>query len=145
MAQLGSIAFSGSCLAFQIGLAEIPITRIENGCPTGSDTVRHAVIGVASGLYDVALALGAEKMREKPGSESLIAIGSSGFGGSPAWTWGSTAPAMQAVYASRQIHELGYTMEDFARVAVKNHKNETKCPFAHYRYEVTIEDVLNSP
>ena len=145
MAQLGAIAFSGSWLSSQIGNAEIPISRVENGCPTGSDAVRHGVIGVASGLYDVVLVLGAEKMREKPGSESLIAIGSSGFGGSPAWTWGSTAPAMQALYAARQMHELGCTQEQFARVAVKNHKNGSLDPLAHYRFEVTIDQVLNSP
>lgn len=145
MAQLGAIAFSGSWLASQIGNTEIPISRVENGCPTGADTLRHAIIGVASGLYDVTLALGCEKMREKPGTEALIAIGSEGFGGSPAWTWGSTAPAMQALYATRQMYELGYTMEMFARVAVKNHKNGVDCPYAHYRYEVTIEDVLKSP
>ncbi len=141
----GAGAMSGSWLATQIGNTGIPITRIESGCPTGSDTLRHAIFGVASGMYDVVLALGAEKMREKPGTESLIALGTIGLGGHPSWTWGSTAPAMQAVYATRQMYELGYTMETFARVAVKNHHNGKLCPFAHYRYEVTIEDVLRSP
>ena len=142
---LGLQITSGSWLASQIGNAEIPITRVENGCPTGSDTLRQAILGVASGVYDIALALGVEKMREKPGSESLIAIASGGMPGHPSWFWGLTAPALQALYATRQIYELGMSQEQFARVAVKNHHNGTLCPFAHYRYEVTIEDVLKSP
>jgi acetyl-CoA C-acetyltransferase len=136
---------SGSWIGSQIGNTDIPISRIENGCPTGGDAFRHATMAVAAGLYDVALAIGAEKMREKPGSESLIALGASGLGGHPSWTWGFTAPAAQAVYATRQMYECNCTMETFARVAVKNHHNGKLCPFAHYRYEVTIEDVLKSP
>jgi len=142
---LGLQALSGSWLGSQIGNMDIPITRVENGCPTGADTFRHACLAVASGLYDVVLALGVEKMREKPGVESLIALGFGGLPGHPAWSWGMTAPALQALYATRQMYELGYTMEMFARVAVKNHKNGVFCPYAHYRYEVTIEDVLRSP
>jgi acetyl-CoA C-acetyltransferase len=53
-------------------------------------------------------------------------------------------PGIQALHATRQMYELGYTMENFARVAVKNHHNGTFCPYAHYQFEVTIERVLGS-
>jgi len=145
---IGTGAQSGAMLASMIGNLEIPITRVENGCPTGSDAFRNACLGVASGVYDVVLALGAEKMRDKPGQESLIGAGGGGsaiLGLHPAWMMGTGGPSLQALYATRQMHEFGYTMEDFARVAVKNHHNGSFCPFAHYQFDVTMERVLNSP
>ena len=145
---IGQGAQAGSSLATIIGNMEIPITRIENGCPTGADTFRNACLGVASGVYDVVLALGVEKMRDKPGQESLIAVGGSAVPVlsdlHPSWLLGGGGPSLQALYATRQMYELGCTMEDFARVAVKNHHNGTFCPYAHYRFEVTIERVLQS-
>jgi acetyl-CoA C-acetyltransferase len=141
---IGQGALGGTVLATLIGNRRIPITRIENGCPTGNDTFRNAAIGVASGLYDIVLALGAEKMRDKPGVESLIGVGNV-TGLHPSWTLGTGGPSVQALYATRQMHELGYTMEDFARVAVKNHHNGVACPYAEYRFEVTVEQVINSP
>jgi len=145
---IGQGAQAGSSLASIIGNMEIPITRVENGCPTGADTFRNACLGVASGVYDVVLALGVEKMRDKPGSESLIAAGGGTgaiMGQHPSWMMGHGGPSLQAFYATRQMYELGFTMEDFAKVAVKNHHNGTFCPYAHYRFEVTVERVLNSP
>ena len=145
---IGQGDMAGTSLGSALGLRDIPISRLENGCPTGNDTFRNAVLGVASGAYDVVLALGAEKMRDKPGMESLVAAGGGGggiLGLHPSWMLGMGGPPLQALYATRQMHELGYTMEDFARVAVKNHHNGVACPYAEYRFEVTIERVLNSP
>jgi acetyl-CoA C-acetyltransferase len=145
---IGQGALCGASLATMIGNREIPITRTENGCPTGSDAFRNACLGVASGVYDVVLAMGAEKMRDKPGVESLIAAGGGGggiLGLHPSWMLGMGGPVLQALYATRQMHQLGYTMEDYARVAIKNHHNGVACPYAHYRFEVTMERVVNSP
>jgi len=145
---IGQGAQSGSSLASIIGNMEIPITRLENGCPTGGDTFRHACLGVASGVYDVVLALGVEKMRDKPGVDSLVNVGGGTgaiLGMHPSWMMGGGGPSIQALYATRQMYELGCTMEDFARVAVKNHHNGIFCPYAHYRFEVTVERVLSSP
>jgi acetyl-CoA C-acetyltransferase len=145
---IGQGAQSGHSLTSMLGNRNIPCTRLENACPTGGDTFRHACLGVASGMYDVVLALGAEKMRDKPSAESLGGAGGGGgaeTGNHPAWMIGQGGPAIQAMHATRQMHELGYTMEDFARVAVKNHHNGTFCPYAHYQFEITMERVLNSP
>ena len=144
---IGQGTQGGVTLSSLIGNREIPVTRTENGCPSGGDALRNGVLGVASGAYDVVLVLGAEKMRDKPNAESLTAVGAAGatLGIHPSWTLGGGGPVSQALYATRQMHELGYTMEDFARVAVKNHKNGVHCPYAHYRFEVTLERVLSSP
>jgi acetyl-CoA C-acetyltransferase len=138
----------GQTLSAMIGKPDMPCTRVENACPTGGDTFRNACIGVASGVFDVVLALGAEKMRDKPSAESLGGAGGGGgseIGAHPSWMLGQGGPAIQAMHATRQMHDLGYTMEDFARVAVKNHHNGTFCPYAHMQFEITIDRVLNSP
>jgi acetyl-CoA C-acetyltransferase len=145
---IGQGAQGGQTLGSMIGNRDIPVTRIENGCPTGGDTFRHACLGVASGLYDVVLALGAEKMRDKPSAESMVGAGGGGAttGWHPSWMIGGQGgPIIQGMHAVRQMHEFGYTMEDFARVAVKNHHNGTLCPYSHFQFEVSIEQVLNSP
>jgi len=144
---IGAGTQSGGTLSSLIGNREIPVTRTENGCPTGGDAFRNGVLGVASGAYDVVLVLGAEKMRDKPSAESLNAVGAAGasLGIFPGWTLGGGGTVLQAMYATRQMFELGYTMEDYARVAVKNHKNGVACPYAHYRFEVSLEKVLASP
>jgi len=145
---IGQGALGGSSLASMTGNLDMAVTRTENGCPTGSDAFRNACIGVASGAYDVVLAMGAEKMRDKSSVESLIAAGGGGgtmLGLHPAWMLGTGGPVLGALYATRQMHEFGYAMEDFARVAVKNHHNGTLCPYAHYRFDVTLQAVLDSP
>ena len=144
---IGQGSQGGVTLSTLIGNREMSVTRTENGCPSGGDALRNGVLGVASGAYDVVLVLGAEKMRDKPTAESLGAVGAAGaaLGIYPAWTLGGGGPVCQALYATRQMHELGYKMEDFARVAVKNHKNGVACPYAHYRFETTLEKVLASP
>jgi acetyl-CoA C-acetyltransferase len=145
---IGQGAQAGSPLASGIGNMNIPITRVENGCASGQDAVRNAAIGVASGLYDVVLALGCEKMRDKPSTESLIAAGGGGgaiLGYHPSWMLGVGGPSMQALYATRQMYEHGVTQDDFARVAVKNHSNGAKCPYAHFQKEITLEQAKASP
>ena len=56
--------FPSGILADSCGLLDIPVTRVENACATGQDALRNAVFGVASGYVDVALVVGADKVRE---------------------------------------------------------------------------------
>lgn len=132
----------GATVAGTIGLVDVPFTRIENGCPTGGDTFRNACLGVASGVYRVALVIGAEKMRDKPAGESLLGIAGQGH---PVFTRGMLAPSMFAPQAIRHMHEFGTTKEQMALVAVKNHYNGSLDPYAHFKKPVTVEEVLKSP
>ena len=52
--------FPSGILADTLDLTDIPVTRIENACATGNDAIRHGVMAIASGLYDVVLVVGAE-------------------------------------------------------------------------------------
>ena len=131
----------GVSLVGAIGLAGIPCTHVENGCPTGSDAFRNAVLGVASGVYDVALCLGYEKMRDNT-TQGLLGLAAQGH---PVLQRGETAMTMFAPQAVRHMHEFGTTKEQMAMVAVKNHYNGTLDPYSHYQNLVTVEDVLKSP
>ena len=130
---------SGSAAAEPLKLFGKPATRVENFCASGMDAFRNACYAVASGVYDVVLACGVEKLMDTGGS------------GLPTGEMGHpilgnvSAPGMFALAATRCFHEHGWTKEDLAHVAVKNHKNGALHPKAHFRRPITVENVLNAP
>jgi acetyl-CoA C-acetyltransferase len=137
----GQEGIGGNTVPTAIGLAGIPCTRIENACPSGSDAVRVGAMAVASGVHDVVLVIGVEKMRDKSADEGLLARAAAGH---PVYTRGETAPVLFAPFATRHMHEFGTTREMLASVAVKNHYNGARDPYAHFQNELTIDDVLKS-
>ncbi len=138
----GQEGISGNTVPTAIGLAGIACTRIENACPSGSDAFRVGAMAVASGVHDLVLVIGVEKMRDKSTEEGLLSRAASGH---PILTRGETAPVLFAPFATRHMHEFGTTREMLASVAVKNHHNGALDPYAHFQDEVTIEQVLASP
>jgi acetyl-CoA C-acetyltransferase len=138
----GQEGIGGNTIPTAIGLTGIPCTRIENACPSGSDAVRVGAMAVASGVHDVVLVIGVEKMRDKSSEEGLLSRAAAGH---PIFTRGETAPVLFAPFATRHMHEYGTTREMLASVAVKNHYNGARDPYAHFRNEVTVEDVIASP
>ncbi len=137
--------FASGLLADSCGLPNIPVTRLENACATGNDAIRHGVLGIASGFYDVVLVVGADKVRETASQTTF-------------WDWmsmtrdmawdfplGLVAPANFALHVSRYLHESGATREHMAMVAVKNHHHGVTNPKAQMRFEITVEQVLNAP
>jgi acetyl-CoA C-acetyltransferase len=138
----GQEGISGNTVPSAIGLAGVASTRVENACPTGSDAFRVGAMAVASGVHDVVLVIGVEKMRDKSAEEGLLARAASGH---PILTRGESAPVLFAPFATRHMHEYGTTREQLAAVAVKNHHNGVLDPYAHFQNEVTIDEVLASP
>ncbi len=138
----GQEGVGGNTVPSAIGLSGIPCTRIENACPSGSDAFRVGAMAVASGVHDVVLVIGVEKMRDKSSEEGLLARAAAGH---PVYTRGETAPVLFAPFATRHMHEYGTSREMLAQVAVKNHHNGTLDPYAHFQNEVTVEQVLDSP
>jgi acetyl-CoA C-acetyltransferase len=137
--------FPSGVLADSCGLLDIPVTRVENACATGNDALRNAFFAVASGHVDVALVVGADKIRETSARATF-------------WDWmamtrdlawdyplGLVAPANFALHAARYLHEAPATREHMALVAVKNHHNAVTNPKAHLRFEITVEQVLAAP
>jgi acetyl-CoA C-acetyltransferase len=126
-------------LADALRLYRRPITRVENFCATGTDAFRHACLAIAAGACDVALVVGAEKLKDRP-IRGLGRDGAHPFRGD-----GLTAPGMMAMIANRYFHRYGGGRESLAKVAVKNHHNGSMNPRAHFRMEVTEEQVLSAP
>ncbi len=137
----GQEGIGGNTIPTAIGLTGIPCTRIENACPSGSDAFRVGAMAVASGVHDVVLVIGVEKMRDKSTEEGLLSRAAAGH---PIFTRGETAPVLFAPFATRHMYEFGTTREMLASVAVKNHYNGARDPFAHFQNEITVDDVLAS-
>lgn len=129
---------SAVSLADALRLYGRPITRVENYCATGTDAFRNACMAIASGVYDVVLVLGAEKLKDR-GGRGLPRFGH------PLLARGNTAPGLFALAATRYMHTYGMGREMLAKVAVKNHKNGSMNPLAHLQSEVTEEQCLKSP
>src|SRR3972149_7381809 len=120
-----------------IGMPGIPILNVENACSSGSSAFREAWLAVASGMCDVTLAFGTEK---------LTALGGGAYPLSDdiEADQGVLMPAVYAMRARRHMAEYGTTIEQIAKIAVKNHRNSIHNPRAQYQREYTLEEVLNS-
>ncbi len=135
-----STGTSGNVMTDPVAFYGKPVTRVENYCCTGMDSFRNAAYAVAAGIYDIVIATGVEKLLDTGGSglkmdmmyphNTLI---------------GQSAPGIFAPGALRAFKEYGWTKEDLARVAVKNHHNGVKHPKAHFRKEITLETAVNAP
>ena len=122
-----------------IGQTGAECVNVANACAAGATAVRQAIMAVKSGEYDVVLAVGAEK------NPRGLMGGPLTEGPPPEGLFGSVAPPSifaeaGMVHASR----YGTTMEQFAKVAVKNHHHSTMNPKAAYQHETPLEDVLGS-
>ncbi len=138
------IGVGGTVAADALKLHGIPISRNENWCTTGHMALREACHGVASGMYDIVLALGVEKLKDT----GFPGLGT-GRGMDPVYEARRTSPGSFALIASRYFEEYGISPEEGKRmigqIAVKNHRNGSMCPKAHFHNEVTLEQVLNAP
>ncbi len=127
-------------------LPNIPVTRVENLCATGTEAVRGAVYAVASGAVDVALAIGVEKLKD------------TGYAGLPERTYGTfedqhlpnfTAPGafaqLAVAYAAKHGLQMGQLKQAMAHVSWKSHQNGSLNPRAHLRNTPSIEQILQAP
>jgi len=138
---IGSPSIGAGALVGNLALIGRPCYRVEGGCPTGQSAIQNAAMGVASGVFDVALVVGVEKMRESPTAYMLGLA----MNGHPIYERGQTAMAGFAAQAVRHMHEYGSTKEHLAMIAVKNRYNGSLNPYSHFQTPITMEDVFNSP
>jgi len=128
---------SGHQAIKEIGLTGIPIVNVENACSSGGSAFRLAFQMVGAGIYDIVLALGMEKMPRGP-------IPSTAF---RPWELSSGFNVQMANYANETVeymHKTGATVEDFARVSVKNRKSGALNTNARFQKAVTLEEVMSS-
>jgi acetyl-CoA acyltransferase len=141
---LQASAMIGQRILQQIGQTGIPVVNVTNACATGSTAVREAYLSVASGMYDVALAVGSEQM----GKAGLLGANRDGVTDPAYNTEGKLGSGlMPAVFGQAGIEHMrkyGTTLEHMAKISVKSHQHATKNPFSQYRNEVTLADVMQS-
>jgi acetyl-CoA C-acetyltransferase len=143
-----NVGKSAEPLSLTLRLPFIAATRTENFCATGSEALRGAAYAVASGAYDICLALGEEKLKD------------TGYGGLPEFgqTMGTrnrlifpnlTAPGAFAMLATRYFSQYGLDPEEgkrtLAKISSKSHHNGALNPKAHLRREVPVETILKAP
>jgi acetyl-CoA C-acetyltransferase len=140
-----SVGKGGTSLAMALKLPYIPVTRVENFCATGTEALRGASYAVASGVYDICLALGVEKLKD------------TGYGGIPGgvayegrFTYPNiTAPSGFAMAATRYFAKYNLSPEEgkmmLAKVSAKSHYNGARNPRAYLRREVSVEQIMAAP
>ena len=124
-----------------LGVRGVPATRIEAACASGGSAFFHAWSSVAAGIYDLVLVIGVEKMTSQPTPRvAEILAGAGELSGEI--KAGATFPALFAMIARRHMYQYGTRREDLAAVAVKNHANGARNPYAHMRKAITLEQAL---
>ena len=126
-----------------LGLGPIPATRVESACASGGLAVRSAFIEVASGLSEVVLAMGVEKMTDLAGDACTAALATAADQDYESFH-GVTFPGLYAMIARAHMERYGTTSEQLAATAVKNHANGALNPLAQFRNRITVGDVLDS-
>ncbi len=133
----------GSMLADYLGMAGIPGTRVESACASGGLAFRQAFIDVASGMSDIVMAGGVEKMLDVDGGEATYALATAADQEYECFH-GVTFPGLYAMIARAHMHKYGTTREQLAQVAVKNHRHGAKNPRAQFPFETTVEGVTGA-
>jgi acetyl-CoA C-acetyltransferase len=134
---------TGATVADWVGLGHVPATRTEAACASSGVALRSAICAVRSGLSDVVMVGGVEKMTHRPTAEvtEYLAMASD----YPFEQWnGMTFPGLYALMATAHMHQYGTTEKQLAMIAVKNHYHGSLNPKAHMQKEITLETALSS-
>ena len=137
---LGESAVNAQNVLAEVGVRHIEMVNCENACAGGSTAFRGVWKDIALGVYDIGIAIGMESMTTSPIAHKLIPPGKEDLEGQ----LGLTMPAFFGILAHRYMEQYGATAGDFARVSVKNHHHGCLNPYAQYKKEFTVEEILNS-
>jgi len=132
-----------SLLADYLGVCPIPALRVESACASGGMALRCGFIEVASGMSDIVLVSGVEKMTDVDGGGATYALATAADAEYEVYQ-GATFPGLYAMVARDYMHRYGLTREQLAQVAVKNHDNGVLNPHAQFPMKMTLETVMNS-
>ena len=122
----------------------IPSIRVESADASGGLAIRQGYFSVASGMNDIVVVGGVEKMTDVVGTEATDTMTTALDQEWEAF-FGATYPGLYAMIATKHMHDYGTTRKQLAQVAVKNHANGALNPFAQFRRAMPIESILNSP
>ena len=130
-------------LSHSAGLLSAPAIRTEVACASSAAALRLGIFSILSGMYDVVLVGGVEKMTKRTTPEATEFLGMAADFPFEQWT-GVTFPGLYALMAMAHMHKYGTSEEQMGLVAVKNHHNGALNPKAHLQREVTLDKVLSS-
>jgi acetyl-CoA C-acetyltransferase len=132
-----------SLLSDYLGMGPIPATRVESACASGGLALRTGFIEVASGLNDIVLVGGVEKMTDVSVAGATFALSTAADQEYEVYQ-GITFPGLYALMARAHMQKYGTTRKQLAQVAVKNHYHGSMNPLAQYPQKITLEEVLDS-
>lgn len=137
--------FRGETLAHPLKFDYIPITRVENACATASDAFINACLAVTSRMYDIVMVAGVEKLKDNPYTGLSAGGGVLNSGVEP----GAPPPVQFALAATRYAYHYNIPVDELkrvlAKIAVKNHHNGALNSKAHFKREITVDQVINAP
>ncbi len=145
---VGSVGFNyenstGLMAAHHLGVVPAGAVRVEAACGTGAWALHLGVVAIASGLYDTVMVVGAEKMNDLATVEGTSVIAQAADSKEEYFS-GLTFPSGVALTARKYMQTYGLTEEDLAHTSVKNHHYGARNPYAHLRFECTVEEVMRS-
>jgi benzoylsuccinyl-CoA thiolase BbsB subunit len=130
----------GQAVMGEVGITDIELTNVENACTGGATALRKAWWDIASGLYDIGIAIGVESITTSSMAGKLITPAKGDITGE----LGMNMVARFALSQRRYMDTFDVSLEQIARVSVKNHHNGCLNPYSQYKKEYTIEEVINS-
>ena len=129
----------GQNVFWEVGIRGIPVINIENACASGSSALREGWQTVTGGFCDTVLVMGVEKTVMPKGT--MLDVGTTEL----EVRLGDVFPGYFAMVAQKHMERYGTTLEQMARISVKNHFNGTLNPYAQFQKPLNVEEVLNSP
>jgi acetyl-CoA C-acetyltransferase len=133
-----------SSLVSRLDLEPAMAETVENGPASGASALKCAYAAIASGMADVALVTGGEVMRAVNGWVATDFVASM-LHPEAEYAYGLTLPAFAAMFTRLYMERYGLTEEELALVAVKDHANAARNPYAHVPYPCTLEGIYGSP
>jgi benzoylsuccinyl-CoA thiolase BbsB subunit len=130
----------GQAVLGGIGVTDIELINVENACTGGATALRKAWWDIASGLYDIGIAIGVESITTSPIAGQLIPPARGDITGE----LGMNMVAKFALTQRRYMDTYNVSLEHIAQVSVKNHHNGCLNPYSQYKKELTIEEIVNS-
>jgi len=129
---------TGQRIVKEIGIGSIPVTNVDNACSGGATALHQAWKDIQAGRHDIVLVIGVDKLTQFGGGTLPLVTED------PEVQRGMVMPALYAMRARRYLHERGATASDLAAVSVKARRHGARNPYAQFRKETSIEEVLQS-
>ena len=130
----------GQAVLGEIGVADIEMTNVENACAGGATALRKAWWDIASGLYDLGIVIGVESISTSPIAGKLIPPAKGDITGE----LGMNMVARFALTQRRYMDMFNVSLEQIAKVSVKNHHHGALNPYSQYKKELTVDEIIHS-